>query len=174
VAGNDESAGRTPAAYREHRNLREASAFSFAEREHTDLGEMLGQQPRARAQQPPRQDQRQHAFHFEPAKGVLQETSLEALIAALAGFIVIGRIQIKQREAFGGAAHFEGRAMHELQPSRPGLLGAAGIEFNAVNTRGLAFQQMHEGGAVSRAGIERGKRIRAIEACAETLRLTRR
>ncbi|HKR84636.1 MAG TPA: hypothetical protein VJS37_10690 [Terriglobales bacterium] len=64
--------------------------------------------------------------------------------------------------------------MHELQAARSRLLGAAGIEFNAVSARWLALQQMRESGAVAGARIQGRERMLAIKTCAQTLGLALR
>ncbi len=66
-------------------------------------------------------DQNQHASRLEPAVEVLEKYLFQPAVLGLAGFEVVGWIQIEQRQELHGAVHIQGIAMNDVGGDLAGL-----------------------------------------------------
>ncbi len=71
---------------------------------------------------------------------MLQKHQFQSLVFRLAGFKVVRRVEVEQRESLRGAAHIEGACLQCFDSKNSCLLGSMRVNFNPVATHVCAVK----------------------------------
>src|SRR5260370_5519094 len=141
----------------------------------SNIPELICKYLAAIAKVSPRNDQQQNADALEQAIHMIGEQPLHALRSLLADLEIIRRVQIDQREGFHRALHVKAVAVDHLDAFISSLLGAAGVQLNAIAQNSFVRSDLSEGCTIAHTRIQRAAVIvRSWQQSPDPLRLWNR
>lgn len=101
-----------------------------------------------------RNDHDKHAAGLQPAKELLEEYGLHALILAFAHFEIIRGVQIQERKGFNGCVALKCAALDDLVGARVSLGRAVRVQFQSISANAISCGNRRQCDAGSRARIQ--------------------
>ena len=114
--------------------------------------------------------QYQYAAGLKPSITVLEEHRFGATGAVICKLVVVGRVEVNQRERLDRCMGIEDAALNDLVQRCPGIGGPEAVEFDPIATALSILGDEVQRAAGARARIQRGVLRRESQTTADSLR----